>query len=77
MAQYIFDKEKKSTLGFGVILYMPTLRAQCPVCAEVPVPAHSVRVCLHTGAREDFTFGVRLNQDRFDNKELYCVFHLK
>lgn len=57
MAQCVFDKGKKRTLGFGVILYMMALRAQCHVCAEVPVPAHSARVCLHTWAREDFTCG--------------------
>lgn len=57
MAQYTFDKQKRSTLGFGVILYMLALPAQCRVCAEVPVPAHSVHVCLHTWAREDFTCG--------------------
>ena len=76
MAQYTFDKQKRSTLGFGVILYMLALPAQCRVCAEVPVPAHSVHVYTH-GLVKILPVGLRLNQDRFDNKELYCIFHLK
>ena len=43
MAQYTFDKDKRSTLGFGVILYMLALPAQCHVCAEVPVPRSEER----------------------------------